>query len=328
MRLLRVFLRSYRWIDELEFEAGPFTVLFGKNNAGKTNILEGLYAVFEPSDNRAVRARRHIPREPHLTFDQTRGALYVELQKGVPFDDEVNVAVGGKTTTSPPRCVAFTGDGLLPGDPHDYMDEHGFPSQENTVAGPGPHVLILDWDFKDLHKRVEDAIASLAAKKMPAGGEWPWLERIALTEQSEARRVAGIDWESEFPDIREETVELEEGTEVWRVHPEVQSSLEQLASLATDLLPDFVDGQIFAEVIEPRHWGISTKVGLYYGDYPEGVEVDVAGHGAARWAAAATQIALHLMAEYRRDAGLDMGSLRRPVGGRVQPTPALRRIQR
>ena len=178
MRLLQVFLETYRWIDELEFEAGPFTVLFGKNNAGKTNILEGLYAAFEPSDNRAVRTRRHIPREPHLRFfDPTSGAFYVELQKGVPFDDEVNAAVSGKTTTSPPRRIAFTGDGLLPGDPHDNMDERGFLSQENTIAGPGPHVLLLDWDFKDLHNRVEDAIASLAAKKMPALGEWPWLEK-------------------------------------------------------------------------------------------------------------------------------------------------------
>ena len=89
---------------------------------------------------------------------------------------------------------------------------------------------------------------------------------IELTKRSEARRQAGIDWEPselphipEFPHSREEIIQFEEGSEVWRVHPAVQSSLDQLASLATDLLPDFVDGPIFAEVIEPRHWGISPR---------------------------------------------------------------------
>jgi hypothetical protein len=317
VRLLHVFLYDHRWIDELDFEAGPLTVLFGKNNAGKTNILEGLYAAFGPADQqRAIRTRRHMPREPHLgSFESTRGAVYVELQEGVPFDDEVSAAVGGKMTPPAPRRIAFARDGLLPSDPR----EHGFPSRNDTVAGPGLHVLFLDWDFEDLHNRVEDAIASLAAEKMPGVGEWPWLERIELTKRSEARRLASIEMEPEssdigeeilFPHIREETIELEEGDEVWRVHPAVRSSLDQLASLATDLLPDFIDGRIFAEVIEPRHWGISTKVGLYYGDYPYGVEVDVAGRGAARWGAAATQIALHLMAEYPdimtlRDLGVD-----------------------
>lgn len=43
MRLLRATLLAYRSIDYMEFEAGPFTVLFGKNNSGKTNILEAVY---------------------------------------------------------------------------------------------------------------------------------------------------------------------------------------------------------------------------------------------------------------------------------------------
>ena len=37
MRLLKLSLGGYRSIERgLEFDAGPFTVLFGKNNAGKT----------------------------------------------------------------------------------------------------------------------------------------------------------------------------------------------------------------------------------------------------------------------------------------------------
>ena len=161
----------------------------------------------------------------------------------------------------------------------------------HTVAGPSPHMLFLDWDFKDLHNRVEDAIAILATDnslgKQAAGiaPDWPWLERIELARRS-------------WVEVWGERLQLERESELWRVNPEVQRRLDQLASLATDLLPDFVDGPIRAEIMSPRDWGISTKVVLYYGDYRSYVEVDVAGHGAARWAAAAMQIALHLMAEY------------------------------
>ena len=45
MRLLNVILLGYRSVDYLDFEAGPITVLFGKNNTGKTNILEAVHDV-------------------------------------------------------------------------------------------------------------------------------------------------------------------------------------------------------------------------------------------------------------------------------------------
>lgn len=34
----KVYLNGYRSVANQEFEVGPFTVLFGKNNAGKTNL--------------------------------------------------------------------------------------------------------------------------------------------------------------------------------------------------------------------------------------------------------------------------------------------------
>ena len=59
-----------------EFEAGPFTVLFGKNDSGKTTILEAIYGLFSFEDTRIIRSRdimvdfgREIP----------AGALRVEL---------------------------------------------------------------------------------------------------------------------------------------------------------------------------------------------------------------------------------------------------------
>ncbi len=281
----------------MEFEAGPFTVLFGKNNAGKTSILEGLYEAFQPSDKRAVRRRMYVPGHPQYGYAAPpRCDLYVELEQGVPFDDEVCAAVGEKTTTPPPRYVAFNEDGLFPGGPLGYRDQYGWPSREHpgrehTIAGPLPHVLFLDWDVEDLNTRVEDAIADLATYDsvgMRAAGiapDWPWLQRIELKRRS-------------VVEIKGARTELERDSVVWRVSPAVQRKLDQLNSLATDLLPDFVHEPISVQVLEPRRWGVSTKVGLYYGDYPRSVEVDAAGHAAARWAAASLQLALHLMAEY------------------------------
>lgn len=37
-------------MDYVEFEVGPFTVLFRKNNVGKTNVLEAIYNVLAPHD--------------------------------------------------------------------------------------------------------------------------------------------------------------------------------------------------------------------------------------------------------------------------------------
>ena len=268
-------------------------MLFGKNNAGKTNILEDLYGIFETSDRRTVRAKRSIPGYPQYGYaTRSYGDVYVELEQDLPFDDQVYALVCSKTTTSSPRRIAFTEDGLLPGDPGKYVNEYGWPDRDParmaTVAGPSPHVLFLDWDFKDLHHPVEDAIDILATDTSGGGfiaPDWPWLQRVELKRRTEVK-------------IKGDRTQLERETEVYRVHPGVQRRLNQLASLATDLLPDFVEGPIRAEVMEPKHWGISTKVGLYYGDYRSYIEVDVAGRAAARWGAAALQIALHLMKEY------------------------------
>jgi energy-coupling factor transporter ATP-binding protein EcfA2 len=293
-------------MGSLEFEAGPFTVLFGKNNTGKTNILEILYGIFEPSDKRAVRARNRSPGSPQFgEIGPPCGDVYVELEQGVFFDDYVSAYFNWPTTTPPSRRIAFNEDGPLQGDPWDNLDEYGRPNhsptsrrhtvaRESLVVRESLHALFLDWDVKELHKRVEDAITTLvkpepnpSIRQPPSWREpWPWLERFEETKGSES-------WEW-----------------LWRVNPAIHSRLDQLASLATDLLPDFVDDPIRARVIEPANWGFSTKVGLYYGNFSNmnTIEVDAAGGAAARWAAAALQIALHLMAEYPNIMGLhDLG---------------------
>jgi AAA domain, putative AbiEii toxin, Type IV TA system len=270
-------------------------VLFGKNNVGKTNILERLYRAFEPSDNRRVRARVVISGHPqYVDISSPSGEVYVELEEGVPFDDEVYSAVGSGAAIAPPRRIAFTEAGLLPGDPWDYPEGAGIPKRLHAVAGPRLHALFLDWDVNDLDSRVEDAVASLLTRKgVPFYREpWPWLEAVELLRRS-------------VVDIHGDRVELERGSELWRVNPAAHRCLDQLASLATDLLPDFIDDPIRARVIEPKHWGYSSKVGLYYGDRPNVIEINLAGYAAARWAAAALQIALHLLSEYPDIAGLD-----------------------
>jgi hypothetical protein len=130
MRLLRVYLLTDRLSNGVEFDAGPFTVLFGKNNTGKTNILEGLYGLFEDSDNRVVRARSHLPGQPqYVSVDRSSGGdVHAELEQGVAFDDAVYAAVSSEATT-PPRCIAFTRHGLFPGDPWENPDRHGLASR-------------------------------------------------------------------------------------------------------------------------------------------------------------------------------------------------------
>lgn len=42
MRIARVYIENYRSIKELDFEPGPYCVLIGENNSGKSNILRAL----------------------------------------------------------------------------------------------------------------------------------------------------------------------------------------------------------------------------------------------------------------------------------------------
>lgn len=49
MRLHRAAIKFHRSIDYLDIRLGPFTVLFGKNNVGKTSLLEALYGILAPN---------------------------------------------------------------------------------------------------------------------------------------------------------------------------------------------------------------------------------------------------------------------------------------
>ena len=193
-----------------------------------------------------------------------------------PFDDAVVAAVSREATPWD-GPVSFIRDGVVPGDIREYEDpESGIvvPNSWNgeVVAAPGLHVLFLDWHFDDLHERVEASIAALASTEgRLRRGDWPWLEMV--------------DTPNGF---------------VYRVPADGRHGWKQLSSLASDLLPDFVDGSIGAHVTAATLWGDTPKVLLEYNQQGQtqcADLIDAAGHGAARWMSAAVQIALQVMRE-------------------------------
>jgi hypothetical protein len=234
------------------------------------------------------------------------------LEQGVPFDDDVWAGVDGAANTPDLRRVAFTGEQFWAS-----LDSTEHSSVPDDVLAGAPevrglgdlHVLFLDWKFRDLFDRVETAIGALAQGFAEHADAWVWMERVNTTKK--------------------------QGDQPWRVSTAVHSSLERLSSLATDLLPDFMDGSINAFANDPGEWGEFKKVGVYYGTRNDlGVPIDMVGRGAARWIAAAVQMALDLMTKYpdlMLPTGARIGRLLRTAtfGGRARsPSSPVRGGQR
>lgn len=86
--MYKVKLAGYKSVRHgQEFDVGPFTVLFGKNNAGKTNLLEAIYGLLAPQDMPAEGA---VLARGLRKGDYPMGAVYVELEPGLTFDDAVS----------------------------------------------------------------------------------------------------------------------------------------------------------------------------------------------------------------------------------------------
>ena len=90
MRLREVTLLGYRSVSFLQFEAAQLTVLFGKNNAGKTNVLEAIYGVLAPDalspENKGRTPARGVSHPDDLERFEETGAMPPKLF-GVPEDD-------------------------------------------------------------------------------------------------------------------------------------------------------------------------------------------------------------------------------------------------
>ena len=352
MRLCKVFLpggeRSL--IYQQEFEVGRFTVLFGKNNAGKTNILEDIYLMFarqSPSSGEPrIRRFDNAGRLPD-TLRKTHGvglpvgAVYVQLDPDLHFDRAVLDALPNwgpveervlRFSHLPPMqvCYASTNRGEpelwftdvrdfyeiesegyrrvnFPEDDSDcnYLSidiwADAFPDwnrddeaewhrlfgpvdeQQRSRRGPFPQPLFLGWEVPDIDNWVTAAIAELIATRGGFGGVIP----------------AKMGWFEPFSD--------DPADGLWRVRTDAIRRLEQVAALATDLLPDFLDGSIRASFHMPTHWQDLPEVRLTYHDGPDdpGRPLDQFGRGASRWMGIAVQIALRLAGGDKSTVDLD-----------------------
>lgn len=295
----------------MEFDAGPFTVLFGKNNSGKTNILEALYDTINGTGFKPDRPMPQVTRSASSEGEISAfGALFIELDARIEFDAAVLSALAGSDFPSS-RRVAFADGAWFDTDPHDsYLKlKHALQAEEDlgtlyaisaieyfqgldpterpsTLRRHRPrrdHVdaLLLDWKFNELSELVERAVPHLAGIFGDA-----WLEYVGQTDDA--------------------------GMPLYRIQPKTLGALARFAALATELLPDFLTGQVFASVSPPTAWPYSGRVTLEYDDRPTGpgrdlpsdvhegaLRVESVGQGAARWVAAAAQIALHLLSNHK-----------------------------
>lgn len=291
MRLSKVVLLDYKTIDAMAFEAAPLTVLFGKNNAGKSNIMSAIYDVLEPES-----AREKTGEHGRLA---NKGAFVCLLDENVGFDDEVSSAVGEVVELSNNPAVAFLDSSqshrLLPADPTDlYLTYHRLAKEhvasegveeiwerisEVTTAGPRLSAVAVDWEFAEIHTRVDAAIAELADE---------YLFETPDGRKGSAKHLFGAIW-------------LEPSGDGWRVRPAMTECAARLSALASDLLPDFLDGAIDVDIQPPFVWhaGGQTNVGYVERSGPRRWDqADAYGQGTARWLAAAVQIAIHLMGRY------------------------------
>lgn len=314
MRLREVLLMWYRSVDLVEFEMKPLTVLYGRNNSGKTNVLEAVYGLLSPAEFDVDETAEYtLPRglrgPPHLG-DKGLGALLVELEAGAPFDDEVlhlrcsdsvspdgsvplpasQAAFIGRRPYGGPDCCDPEETRLTFHDPRDYfrqlnygLDVPNFDDQpyrdrlEATMVDSSalPVPLFLDWEIDNIQTRVGDALM----EHLLFGAVVPMFEPISGPET---------------------------GTpESWRISQDFQDledHLERFSGLATRLLPDFIDGSIQARIQLPTTWNARPSVRLSYGAVdaeptwdPELDAIGSLGRGSSRWVAAAIQIALHLI---------------------------------
>ena len=325
MRLREVILLNYASVDFVKFEVRPFTILYGKNNSGKTNVLEAIYGVLSPAELDDEDASRPLPSglrgsgSPRGLGHPPWGALIVELEAGAPFDDNVlslRPSVSEELTDGvplPTSQAAWIVDYVMGwwtfNDPRDYfrplfeswddsaLSEHVEALRAallpTSVNADPPTPIFLDWEIDNIETRVGDTLLAHLPSIFEDGPlvllkvEQP---PLLLTEEQALRFAAP------------EPGTPEPGTpESWQINESLQNSFNQFAALATSFLPDFLDGSIQANIHLPTQWNDRFRMTLRYRDR-ESEKSDVVGslgRGSARWVAAAIQIALHLIVQGR-----------------------------
>jgi hypothetical protein len=312
VRISKVFVAQYRSLSHQEFEVGTFTVFFGKNNVGKTNLLEAVYALLAQRGPGGGEAQVR-------DWDSTVGAVEVELENGLAFDDAVLASAPEwdplpedtiRFTPLPPGrvCYAVTDrdgnelwftavrewfdkveGGVIPKPGTDYEEILEVDEQSRLSTGPFPRPLALGWEFTHVDQWATAAVAKLPTAPIHFGNDG-FLE--PANEESEDKS--------------------------WRVRGGVLERLQQLESLATDLLPDFLDGSIHANFKVPTHWEDSPSVLLRYHERPDspGHALRDFGRGASRWLGIAVQVALRVMEDDSEINNVDI-SRRSDLSGHV-----------
>lgn len=348
VRLCRAAVKSHRSIDYLDIELGPFTVLFGKNNVGKSSLLEALYGILAPDRM----ADPHI-KPPHQTpgirgvshhdLSERSGTVFFTLADDVAADDEIRVLRHQVEALEDPDFpalpvdqVAFISDnwGDDPGvafvDPRRYFAR---AAAEDALSGPEdpqeygdyfdvdewvkrrehcasfqlrelkPRAVYLDWDFLAAGDRASSELAAVCI-----------LQRSLRDPDAAKILGAPIRWL--------ETLETDDSVPIWRLHPLILERMKTFGALATELLPDFLDGSVGAKFRFPSSdWQVPPTICVDFRDprNPDhsealvedyelaemwderpGHELFGYGRGTLRWIGVAAQLALRIMTDCPR----------------------------
>ncbi|MGV0723580.1 AAA family ATPase [Mycolicibacterium elephantis] len=298
MRLREVTLANrYNSASALEFQLAPLTVLFGRNNSGKTNVLEALYCLLAPDSAESFRDSSGTPppgmRGPEFGL-APHGCVLAELEAGLPFDDDI-LAVRNALPTD-----YYDGASALPANQAAFVSHHNMypdfrPTEQLAFADPRGHfrkyyqsmedqanaggAILLDVEsFKSIHRLTVDG-----PHVLPVFLDWDadgLGERVAAallnyrpSDQRPDRHIsADIEkrhnqffsdrhnqlWEHFDPDDRDEDGE-------WRISAETEKLLNQFSERATSFLPDFIDGSIHAYLPSPP-WGQQLPLTINYRD--------------------------------------------------------------
>lgn len=297
MRLLEVTLLGYRSVKFLQFQVAPLTVLFGKNNSGKTNVLEAVYGVLAPDalspENKGRTPARGVSHPDYL--ERVAGWVVVQLDADLPFDRGM---LELRTSIDPDDPY---GGISLPGDQAAFISHHdeyagvymrsGFTFAElsNLLDRTDPRNVkadLYDLDFK-IQSRPR-------ARPLFLNWDIDGIGERVIAELIDGEVVGRHPFYPEYADP-------------WVPDSDVLECLESFAALATRFLPDFLDGAIGAHVHVPNRWGDKVRLGITYrergSDPSTGRRIDDTndiselGGGSSRWVAVAIQMALHVITQ-------------------------------
>jgi energy-coupling factor transporter ATP-binding protein EcfA2 len=226
-------------------------------------------------------------RQAHLLLD--RALLRLERERmvavlgfpGEALDPEV---VGALVELCPSVWASYERE-LESGGPNDP-----FVKIATVPIDWRPRVLWVDWEVRDLTAEVQNFLAELLASfdKAPPRGH-------------------GL---SEFPPPHRDRGWLvftggDGGT--YEINPKLVGWLSTLAELANQLLPDFVNGRIESHITAAHLWDVRRRVSIKFEEVGADQcsdQIESAGMGVSRWAAAALRVAMELV---RRQPGLADG---------------------